>query len=291
VIAAVVGLHIWALHVPGNNNPTGVSVKSSQDTVPFHPYYTMKDGFAIVVFLILYGLFVFFQPNYLGDAINYAKANPLQTPTHIVPEWYYLPFYAILRAITFNIGPLDAKLLGVMAMFSSILILFFLPWLDRSPVKSIRYRGVLYKRWLAAFVVSFLILGYLGVVPITIWGQFPDSWPLLGSADRATVVAFFARPGGGDTRELAPVHLGLAGKDHLRGGRVEASSGRVPFERAGSAGVDVAQEPLLVRRGERSVIEECHPVAGGATDTRGPAGAHEASSSLALRPLNGKAVR
>ncbi|HMT14334.1 MAG TPA: cytochrome b/b6, partial [Aestuariivirga sp.] len=98
VLAAAVGLHIWALHVPGNNNPTGISVKSAQDTLPFHPYYTMKDLFAIVAFLVFYMAWVFYSPNYLGHAINYEPANPLVTPAHIVPEWYYLPFYAILRA-------------------------------------------------------------------------------------------------------------------------------------------------------------------------------------------------
>ena len=133
VLAGLVGLHIWALHVPGNNNPTGVSVKSGQDTVPFHPYYTMKDGFAIVVFLIVFALFVFFAPNYLGHAINYEVANPLATPAHIVPEWYFLPFYAILRAIPNKLG-------GVIAMFGSILILFVLPWLDTSKVRSGTFR-------------------------------------------------------------------------------------------------------------------------------------------------------
>ena len=133
VIAGVVGLHIWALHVPGNNNPTGVEVKSKEDTVPFHPYYTVKDGFAISVFLIMYAAFVFYMPNVLGDAINYVKANPLQTPLHIVPEWYLLPFYAILRAV-------PNKLMGVIAMGGAIATLFVLPWLDRSHVRSMRYR-------------------------------------------------------------------------------------------------------------------------------------------------------
>jgi ubiquinol-cytochrome c reductase cytochrome b/c1 subunit len=157
VLAAVVGLHIWALHVTGNGNPTGVSVKSSQDTVPFHPYYTMKDTFAIVVFFILFAAFMFFGPNYLGDAINYAPANPLQTPAHIVPEWYYLPFYAILRSI-------PNKLMGVVAMFSSILILFVLPWLDTSRVRSGSYRPV-FKGFFWIFVIVCLALGFLGSKP------------------------------------------------------------------------------------------------------------------------------
>jgi len=157
VLAAVVGLHIWALHVPGNNNPTGVEVKSGQDTLPFHPYYTMKDAFAIVVFLIFFAAWVFFSPNYLGHAINYQEANPLVTPSHIVPEWYYLPFYAILRAIPDKLG-------GVIAMFGSILILFVLPWLDTSRVKSGSYRP-LFKGFFWIFVIVCIALGYLGSKP------------------------------------------------------------------------------------------------------------------------------
>jgi ubiquinol-cytochrome c reductase cytochrome b subunit len=162
MIAGVVILHIWALHVPGNNNPTGVEVQDTEkDTVPFHPYYTVKDGFAIVVFLIIFAVFVFYAPNVLGHADNYIEANPLVTPAHIVPEWYLLPFYAILRAITFNIGPMDAKLLGVIAMFGSIAVLFLLPWLDTSKVKSMRYRPVA-KQFFMVFVVVCLLLGWCG---------------------------------------------------------------------------------------------------------------------------------
>jgi ubiquinol-cytochrome c reductase cytochrome b/c1 subunit len=157
VLAGLVGLHIWALHVPGNNNPTGVSVKSGQDVVPFHPYYTMKDTFGIVVFLAFFALFLFFAPNYLGHPLNYQPANPLATPAHIVPEWYYLPFYAILRAI-------PNKLLGVIALFGSILILFVLPWLDTSKVRSGTYRP-LYKVFFWIFVLVCVALGYLGSKP------------------------------------------------------------------------------------------------------------------------------
>jgi quinol-cytochrome oxidoreductase complex cytochrome b subunit len=159
LIAGVVGLHIWALHVPGNGNPTGVNVKSKADTVPFHPYYTVKDGFAIVVFMIFFAWFVFFTPNALGHADNYVPANPLATPAHIVPEWYFLPFYAILRAI-------PDKLAGVLAMFGSIGLLFVLPWLDTSKVRSMRYRPT--ARWFfLIFMVATLILGWCG-------GQLPD---------------------------------------------------------------------------------------------------------------------
>ena len=157
VIAGLVVLHIWALHVVGNNNPTGVSVKSSQDTLPFHPYYTMKDAFAIVVFFMFFAFWIFFAPNYLGHAINYQEANPLVTPAHIVPEWYFLPFYAILRAVPDKLG-------GVIAMFGSILILFALPWLDTSKVRSGNYRP-LFKGFFWIFAIVCVALGYLGSKP------------------------------------------------------------------------------------------------------------------------------
>jgi quinol-cytochrome oxidoreductase complex cytochrome b subunit len=154
MIAGVVGLHIWALHVPGNNNPTGVNVKSVQDTVPFHPYYTVKDGFAISVFLILYAVFVFWMPDALGDAANYVQANPLVTPAHIVPEWYLLPFYAILRAV-------PNKLAGVILMFGAIATLFVLPWLDTSKVRSMRYRPTA-RLYFAIFFLTCIVLGFCG---------------------------------------------------------------------------------------------------------------------------------
>ncbi|MDP6222845.1 MAG: cytochrome b/b6 [Candidatus Micropelagos thuwalensis] len=157
LIFGVVILHIWALHVPGNNNPVGISVKSVQDTVPFHPYYTVKDGFALVVFMILFSYFVFFAPNVLGHADNYIPANPLVTPAHIVPEWYLLPFYAILRAVPDKLG-------GVIAMVGAIFILFVLPWLDTSKIRSARYRP-LFKQFFLIFVVNCLVLGYLGAMP------------------------------------------------------------------------------------------------------------------------------
>ncbi len=162
MIAGVVILHIWALHVPGNNNPTGVEVQDvEKDTVPFHPYYTVKDGFAIVVFLLMFAFFVFYAPNALGHADQSIEANPLVTPAHIVPEWYMLPFYAILRAITFDLGPIDAKLLGVIFMFAAIAILFVLPWLDTSKVKSMRYRPVA-RQFFLGFVAVCLLLGWCG---------------------------------------------------------------------------------------------------------------------------------
>lgn len=157
VIVAVVFLHLWSLHTHGSNNPTGVDVKSEKDTIPFHPYFTYKDLFGIGVFLILFMYFVFFHPNSLGHPDNYIPANPMVTPAHIVPEWYFLPFYAILRAI-------PDKLLGVLAMFASILILAFLPWLDRSKVRSATYRPM-FKIAFWVFVLDGLLLGYCGAKP------------------------------------------------------------------------------------------------------------------------------
>ena len=157
LIAGVVVLHIWALHVPGNNNPVGISVKGKQDTVPFHPYYTVKDGFALTLFLILFSYFIFFAPNVLGHADNYIPANPLVTPAHIVPEWYLLPFYAILRAVPDKLG-------GVVLMFGAIFVMFLLPWLDTSKVRSARYRP-LFRQFYVLFILDCLLLGYLGAQP------------------------------------------------------------------------------------------------------------------------------
>jgi ubiquinol-cytochrome c reductase cytochrome b subunit len=173
VIAGVVALHVWALHESGQNNPTGVEVKSKADTVPFTPYATVKDLFAATLFLILFAVFVFYMPNALGHADNYIPANPLQTPPEIVPEWYLLPFYAILRAVDFNIGPIDSKLGGVIAMFGSIAVLFILPWLDTSKVRSMRYRPIA-RQFFLIFVVVCLALGWCGaqnpgkiMIPVT----------------------------------------------------------------------------------------------------------------------------
>ncbi len=157
VIAGVVALHVWALHVVGQNNPTGIAIKSKSDSVPMAPYAIMKDLFAMFVFLIVFAWFVFYAPDYLGHADNYIEANPLATPPHIVPEWYYLPFYAILRAIPSKLG-------GVIAMFGSILILLFIPWLDMSRVRSARYRPI-FKWFLWLFFFSVVALGYLGGKP------------------------------------------------------------------------------------------------------------------------------
>ncbi len=165
MIAGVVILHIWSLHIPGSRNPTGVDVKSEKDTLPFHPFYTAKDGWFAAAFLTVYAAVVFFAPNALGHPDNYIPANPLATPAHIVPEWYFWPFYAILRAFTVDFI-LPAKLWGVLAMFASILLLFFLPWLDKSPVRSGAYRPV-FKRFFWLLMIDVVVLGYCGGSPAT----------------------------------------------------------------------------------------------------------------------------
>jgi quinol-cytochrome oxidoreductase complex cytochrome b subunit len=158
VIAGLVALHIWALHIPGNNNPLGIDVKSPRDTVAFHPYYTVKDLFYLVCFLILFAYFVFFAPEMLSSPENAERANPIVTPPEIVPEWYFLPFYAILRSI-------PNKLMGVLALFSALGVLFFIPWLDWSKVRSARFRPV-FKQFFWLFVADCLILGYVGANPV-----------------------------------------------------------------------------------------------------------------------------
>lgn len=171
VIVGVVFLHIWALHVTGSNNPSGIEPKTEKDTLPFHPYYTMKDSFGLVVFVAIYAVFIFFMPNALGHPDNYTPANPMVTPAHIVPEWYFLPFYAILRAINFDIGIpftdivfIEAKLGGVIAMFGSIALVALMPWLDKHPVRSARYRPK-FRVALLLYVVAVFILGKIGGMP------------------------------------------------------------------------------------------------------------------------------
>jgi len=157
VIVGVVFLHVAALHITGSNNPLGIDPKGPQDTVPFHPYYTAKDSVGMIVYFIVFAFLVFFTPNYLGHPDNYIPANPLSTPAHIVPEWYFLPFYAILRAVPNKLG-------GVLMMFGAIAILFVLPWLDRSPVRSMRFRPI--AKWLLLlWTVNFLVLMWAGGRP------------------------------------------------------------------------------------------------------------------------------
>ncbi len=157
IIVGIVILHIIALHIPGSSNPTGVEIKTEKDTIPFHPYYTIKDLFGLGVFLVIFMYFVFFKPNALGHPDNYIPANPLVTPAHIVPEWYFLPFYAILRAVPDKLG-------GVIAMFGAIAILFLLPWLDKSKTHSGYYRPI-FKWFYVLFILNVVLLGYLGAKP------------------------------------------------------------------------------------------------------------------------------
>jgi ubiquinol-cytochrome c reductase cytochrome b subunit len=194
VLVGLVVAHLIALHEVGSNNPDGIEIKKLKDKktgipldgIPFHPYYTVKDLVGVSVFLIVFSAIIFFAPEmggYFLEANNFVPADPLKTPAHIAPVWYFTPYYSILRAVP---PILNSQFPGVAAMGLSVVAFAFLPWLDKSPVKSIRYRGALYKQWLVAFVISFLVLGYLGTVPSNIWGQF-GAW--MGGADRATVVA------------------------------------------------------------------------------------------------------
>ena len=191
VIVGVVFLHVWALHVSGSNNPTGLDVKGPQDTIPFHPYYTMKDLFGLSVFLVLYFGVTFFAPTMLTHADHFVEFQPLVTPPHIVPEWYFLPFYAILRAITFDIGIpftdvvlISAKLGGVIALVASVAILAFMPWLDTHPVRSARYRPY-YRMAIFALLASILALGYVGAKPVE------QPWVLIGQIATFYYFAFF----------------------------------------------------------------------------------------------------
>ncbi|WP_370261333.1 cytochrome bc complex cytochrome b subunit [Limnobacter sp.] len=175
VLLGLVAAHLVALHEVGSNNPDGVEIKEKKDAsgkpldgIPFHPYYTVHDILGVGVFLMVFSAIVFFAPEmggYFLEYNNFIPADPLKTPAHIAPVWYFTPFYSILRAIDFPLLGLDAKFLGVMAMGGAVVILFFLPWLDKSPVKSIRYRPTFHKVIYAVFVVSFIVLGYLGVQP------------------------------------------------------------------------------------------------------------------------------
>jgi quinol-cytochrome oxidoreductase complex cytochrome b subunit len=197
VIFALVFLHLMALHTVKSNNPLGVDIKNPGDTIPFHPYYTIKDLFGLGVFMIGYMGFVFFAPNFFGEPDNYIVANPLVTPPHIVPEWYLLPFYAILRAITFDIWFIPAKLIGVIAMFASILILMLLPWLDRSKVRSARFRPV-HRQFFWILVIDCFVLGYVGANPPEGYfiplGQAATAYYFLHFLVVIPLVSLFERP-------------------------------------------------------------------------------------------------
>jgi len=198
VLLGLVAAHIIALHEVGSNNPDGVEIKKLKDPkthipldgIPFHPYYTVKDIVGVAVFLIVFSAILFFAPEmggYFLEANNFIPADSLKTPPHIAPVWYFTPYYSILRAVP---PILNSQFPGVAAMGLSVMVFALLPWLDRSPVKSIRYRGNQYKVWLALFVISFLVLGYLGTEPTNVWGQFSGSWAEhLDIKERATWAA------------------------------------------------------------------------------------------------------
>ena len=198
VLLGLVAAHIIALHEVGSNNPDGIEIKKHKDPkthipldgIPFHPYYTVKDIVGVSVFLIVFSAILFFAPEmggYFLEANNFIPADSLKTPLHIAPVWYFTPYYSILRAVP---PILNSQFPGVVAMGVSVMAFAFLPWLDRSPVKSIRYRGNQYKVWLALFVISFFVLGYLGTEPTNVWGQFSGSWAEhLDIKERATWIA------------------------------------------------------------------------------------------------------
>ena len=231
VIAGVVVLHIWALHVHGSNNPLGIDARGPQDKIPFHPYYTIKDAFGLAVFMIFFMFFVFFAPNFFGEPDNYIPANPMVTPAHIVPEWYFLPFYAILRSVTFNILFIDAKLGGVLAMFGSILILFLLPWLDTSRVRSGRFRPV-FKVFYWLFFVVCMLLGWVGGqpadatlagIPLLRIGQACTFWYFLHFIVVLPLLGWFERP--------RPLPISIS-QPVLGGGRIAAAAASKPMEKA-----------------------------------------------------------
>ncbi|MHC5307887.1 cytochrome b [Bartonella sp. LJL80] len=179
ILVFLVGMHIWAVHQVGQNNPTGIDVQSEKETVPFSPYATVKDIFAISVFLIFFAWFLFFMPDYMGHPDNFIAGDTMKTSSHVVPEWYFLPFYAMLRAINFDFGPISSTFGGVLVLTASVLVLVFVPWLDRSKTRSARYRP-LYRWFFWLFIADVVLLGWLGsrqVDDITVlWSQIATAY-------------------------------------------------------------------------------------------------------------------
>ncbi|MEX1108065.1 MAG: cytochrome b N-terminal domain-containing protein [Dongiaceae bacterium] len=231
VLVGVVILHILALHRFGSNNPIGIDAKGPQDSIPFHPYYTVKDYFGLGVFLLIFAGFVFFGPNFFGEPDNYIEANPLVTPAHIVPEWYFLPFYAILRAVP-DIWFIDAKLAGVIAMFGSIILLFFLPWLDRSPVRSARFRPI-YKQFFWVLLLDCIVLGWVGKnspdavfhgIPFLSIGRVATAYYFLHFLVILPLIGIFERP--------KPLPMSISEPVLKGGGQVSTGAHAKPMEKA-----------------------------------------------------------
>ena len=220
VLLGVVFLHVAAVHVHGSNNPVGIDIKGPQDSLPFHPYFTMKDTFGLGVFMIIFAGFVFFAPNYMGHPDNYIPANPLVTPAHIVPEWYFLPFYAILRAVPDKLG-------GVLAMFGAIAVLFVVPWLDTSKVRSANYRP-LYRQFFWVLVVACVLLGYAGSQPAE------GVWLIIA---RVAAIYYFAHfliimPLLGKLERPRPLPSSISEPVLTGGGRMAAAAAAKPMEKA-----------------------------------------------------------
>jgi ubiquinol-cytochrome c reductase cytochrome b/c1 subunit len=220
VLLGVVILHIAAVHIHGSNNPIGIDMKGPQDGLAFHPYFTIKDTFAMGVFFIFFAAFVFFAPNYLGHPDNYIPANPLVTPAHIVPEWYFLPFYAILRAVPNKLG-------GVLLMFGAIAVLFILPWLDTSKVRSAKYRPI-YKQVFWLLVINCITLGYIGGKPpegmYVVVGQIATAYYFFHFLILMPVLGKLERP--------RPLPASISEPVLKGGGRVAAGAAAKPMEKA-----------------------------------------------------------
>jgi ubiquinol-cytochrome c reductase cytochrome b subunit len=220
VLLGVVFLHVAAVHVHGSNNPVGIDIKGPQDSLPFHPYFTIKDTYGLGVFLLVFAGFVFFAPNYMGHPDNYIPANPLVTPAHIVPEWYFLPFYAILRAVPDKLG-------GVLGMFGAIAVLFVVPWLDTSKVRSANYRP-LYRQFFWVLVVACVLLGYAGSQPAE------GVWLIIA---RVAAVYYFAHfliilPLLGKLERPRPLPSSISEPVLTGGGRMATAAAAKPMEKA-----------------------------------------------------------
>lgn len=274
VILGLVVVHVWALHTVKSNNPLGIDMKGPQDSIPFHPFYTIKDLFGIGVFMMFYLAFVFWAPNFFGEPDNYIPANPMVTPPHIVPEWYYLPFYAILRSFTFDLPFLPAKLQGVLAMFSAILILFALPWLDTSKVRSAKFRP-LYRQFFWLFFVNAMVLGYVGGQPaegiLVRLGQFCTAYyfahflvilPLLGKIEKPKALpSSIAQPVVKAAALVAMLMVGVAGF----GGEAKASGTGIELKKPDMAfsweGVFGKHDKATLKRGWQvfhDICSNCH---------------------------------